>query len=123
MLSRKYLVFKSALAGISLVIVAGCTDHNASEDQAALSLAVGDSTITIPGEAIAFADEHYDIDTYWLREFQIGSSTTCCLFPFQGPLERWKNLVWSDRAVFLGFPFEHDARTQDRARFYYQSGT
>jgi hypothetical protein len=116
---KKYAV----LIIIILALVSGCASKDTFTDGNAIQLSVGDSLITIPADAVAFADAHFNRDAYWLREYKLGCSTTCCLDPFAGPLGRWKDMAWVSRSVFVAPPFSRDIRDSDPTNFYYNIGT
>jgi hypothetical protein len=115
-----------AVLVLSALCIWSCSD-NSSSDQAIpdYHITVGDSVITIPALAVTFANEHFSLDAYLLREYQVARDPALHQQgpAFSGTLNDWKALDWSVRQTFLMVPYSYDVRISDDAQYFYWIGT
>jgi len=108
-----------------------CEEGDKPSTGTSYEIVVGDTLITIPAEAVAFAGtvadgNHFEWHAYMLREFQIASDGSLPRgggTAYAGTLEQWKSLSWNTRRSFLIPPFSHDITTSSPELFYYMIGT
>lgn len=115
---------------IAIIVAAfmflACEDGDKPEDGTSYELAVGDTLITIPAEAVRFAAEHFEWHAYMLREYQIAINPSIPRnggSPYSGELIDWKNASWSLRSTFLVPPYAHNLDTNQLELYYYLIGT
>jgi hypothetical protein len=82
------------------------------------------SVVTIPGNAVQFAQQHFNSDAQLLREYQIAINPQYVNPAWEQNLglSIWKSESWQVRQQYMVFPYERDVRTDDSAQFYYQIG-
>ncbi|MBK8130852.1 MAG: hypothetical protein IPK53_18740 [bacterium] len=113
------------------LLCVSCEEGDTPEPGVSYEIAVGDTLITIPAEAVNFAGtlghgNHFVWDAYMLREYQVASNPNLPRehgVPYQGTLEQWKNTSWTTRRSFLVPPYDHNVTTTSPEAYYYMIGT
>ncbi len=77
----------------------------------------GDTVITIPESAMAFAQAHFSRDAQLLREYQIALTQGWSL-----PLNSWKLSGFDTRQSYMISPFDNDVTTPVDSVFYWEIG-
>jgi hypothetical protein len=70
------------------------------------------------------APNHFNVNAYLLREYQIASSQQYNAAPYTGTLSDWRLLDWSVRQDFLANAtgYGHDVMTDDQQQYYEMIG-
>ena len=110
------------LLAASLLIGSCKDDDDTTPDVAGYRFQSGDTTITIPDDAITFAQQHYSRDAQLLREFQIATDTDFVNPPWVLGLGVWKGSSFDQRESFMVVPFDRDVLLSDSV-FYYHIAT
>ncbi|MCL4305251.1 hypothetical protein KJZ99_05005 [bacterium] len=116
------------LLGVLLgaLLLAACESDDKPSQGQSYEIVAGDTLITIPATAAAFATERFELQAYLLREYQVARDPNLPRdggSPFAGTLLEWKSLPWSVRQTFLIAPYTHDVLTDSLALYFYMIGT
>jgi hypothetical protein len=128
----KLISSKVYLAAVMIALLLSCShedpeprcggqlEYNASDS---LVVCISDSAVAFAG--IRSEPNHFNIESYLLREYKIARDVELTLAPSPYSLSfvLWKQETWETRRAFLPYPYSHDLAGASDAEFMYLIAT